>query len=140
MSRLILFALLSFFSIYSNAQTVNYTMHQGYVTPRALGMGNTFMGIDDYNAIFYNPAAIAELKEGELNFAFQGDTSPQMIKFGTDLINAYTSANGNGAQQATNLSNVLLQNYGQVFDFRFPSLQAFWARPGWGIAFVPLDL
>ncbi len=141
MSRLLLFFFVSFISIYSNAQsTLNFNMHQQYVTPRALGMGNTFMSIDDYNAILYNPAALANLKEGELNFAIQGDTSPQMITFGTNLINAANNSSVGAVQQATNISNVLLQNYGQSFDFRFPSLQAFWARPGWGIAIIPLDL
>lgn len=119
--------------------TFNFKMHQHFITPRALGMGNTFMGVDDYSAVFYNPAALADLKEGELNMAIQGGTSFQTINFGSDLDKA-SKVSGGIPNQLNSISNVLLSNYAQALNFRFPNLQGIWVRPGWGLAIIPVDL
>lgn len=120
------------------ADTLNFNIHQQYITPRSLGMGGTFMGIDDYNALLYNPAMLARLEEGDLNFGIQGATSFKTLDFVSDISDA--SDSGSDSQQIDAINAVLVANYGTPLGFRFPHLQAIWARPGWGVAILPLDL
>lgn len=120
------------------ADTLNFNIHQQYVTPRSLGMGGTFMGIDDYNTPFYNPAMLPRLKEGELNFGIQAASSFETLEFVGDIGDA--SQTGTQSQNIDAINAVLNENYGTPLGFRFPHLQAIWTRPGWGMAILPVDL
>jgi hypothetical protein len=121
----------------SQAQVVpvDFSIHQQFIAPRAIGMGDTFSGVNDFNMIFYNPAGLAVLEEPEMNFGIQGDVTPAMLDFKKDLDTASTQADSTGATIAA-----VNKQYGKGFGLRFPTIGALWARPGWGIAIIPADL
>lgn len=120
-------------------ETLNYGIHQHYIAPRAMGMGNTFSGIDDYNVIFYNPAGLAYLEEGRMNIGIGGAISKDFIDFGKDLSNV---ADGSGSDSAKidQASDLLESKYGDTYSARVPRLSFIYARPKWAIAFVPVDV
>ena len=118
----------------------DYRIYQQYQSVRAMGMGNAFTAVaDDYATLFYNPAGLARLDEGQLNLSLGGYVDTKFPKFYNDVKDAAT----NGADdqtKATNVNNVLSNNYGNYFNARASLLQAVWVRPGWGIALLPIDL
>jgi hypothetical protein len=117
-------------------EPINYSIHQHYVSPRALGMGNAFIAVvDDYNALFYNPAALARMKEGQINLKIQFAGSGNILDFGKQLDEAGEAANKEQAY-----ADVLNKNYGSNFFSRFPNAGGTWARPGWAVALIPADL
>lgn len=117
-------------------EAINYAIHQQYVSPRALGSGNSFSVIDDYNALFYNPAALARLQEGELNLGFMGAITSQAMGFSKELEDASKAPE---AEKIQKIMDVLTKNYGKSHGTRLPALNAIWARPKWAIGIVLLD-
>jgi hypothetical protein len=119
-----------------SADTLNYSIHQDYISPRAIGMGNAFVAVaDDYNALFYNPAGLARLKTGQLNLKIQAGGSPAIIDLGKQLQDA-----DKADDKTTAYADVLNKNFGNNYWFRFPNVGGTWARPGWALSFIPLDL
>ncbi len=118
------------------AEPINYSIHQQYVSPRAQGMGNAFVGVaDDYNSLFYNPAGLASLTESELNLKIQVAGSGNILDLGQQLGDAKNSPNKEQAY-----ADVLNKNYGNHYFFRFPNIGGTWARPGWALSVIPADL
>jgi hypothetical protein len=137
MRKLILFCLLASFSVAAqSAEPVNFSIHQHYVSPRALGMGNAFVAVaDDYNSLFYNPAGLAYQKEGQLNLKIQVAGSGNIMDFAKQLDEA-----GDAGDKETAYQDVLNKNYGSNYWMRFPNVGGTWARPGWALAVIPADL
>ena len=118
----------------SHADVPDFTIHQHYVSPRALGMGNAFTALaDDYSAVFYNPAGLARIEEPQINLGIGAGIDANFIKLQKDI----SDSQGGDVSQTTNL---LEQNYGEHYSARVPTLSAFWVRPRWGIAIIPVDL
>ncbi|MBK7961582.1 MAG: hypothetical protein IPK04_10540 [Bdellovibrionales bacterium] len=68
---------------------VSNTIHHQYVSPRALGMGNAFVAVaNDYNALFYNPAGLARLENGEVNLSMDFGATDSFSAFAKDVSNA----------------------------------------------------
>jgi hypothetical protein len=118
-------------AVFAEDEGINYKIHQPFVTTRALGMGNTFSGVDDYSVLFYNPAGLARLKEGELNMMIRAGAAPAILDLQKDLEDA-----GDDSQAMT---DVLTDQFGNVYSMRMPMLSGIWARPGWGIGIIPVD-
>jgi hypothetical protein len=137
-----LFALLAV-TLLANSAIANigpandYTIHQQYLSPRAVGMGNAFVAVaDDPYALFYNPAGLAWLEHGNMNFGVGAMGDIDIPAFWGDLKEA-SDDQGNDVDEMTAL---LQANYGKHFSARAPTLGAFWVRPNWGIAIIPADL
>ncbi len=118
--------------------TVDYSIHQQFQSPRAIGMGNTFSGINDYNAVFYNPAALAVIEEGEINIGLQAGLTPDIIDFQKEVEDA--AGEGSEIEKIDAAGDVLEDHFGDSYHIRGPTLNFIWARPGWAIALVPVDL
>jgi hypothetical protein len=114
----------------------DYTIHEQGVSTRALGMGDAFVAaVDDYSAIFYNPAALARLEAPQMNLELlHAGVDTKLPKFIDDLGNVSQT---NDVAQMTDL---LEKNYGNHFSARLGLLNAYWARPKWAVAFIPVDL
>lgn len=126
-------------SVNAQAQTVkslDFTIHQEYTSTRALGMGNAFTAVaDDHSAIFYNPAALAFRKDGQLRMFIRAGATPESIKLFDEIDKA-----GKATDKEQAYTDLITSHYGDHFYYRVPTIGAVWARPGWGIAFVPADL
>lgn len=118
------------------ADALYFGIRRGFEGTRALGMGNAFTAVaNDNTAIFYNPAGLSQLKEGESNYFIKMDGDPEILDFYDDIDKASDQEDDNQA-----ISDAIQKNYGKHYSFRGPSLGFLWARPNWGIAFIPLDL
>lgn len=113
-------------------------IHQQYQSIRAAGMGGAFSAVaNDYTAMFYNPAAFARFTEGQMQLAPVDLTlTPSFIDFYNDI----TKIQGSGASQFTNIANTLNRYYGNQYQVRMKLIEMFWARPNWGIGFIPADV
>lgn len=119
---------------------VHTSIHRHYQSQRALGMGGAFTAVaDDYNALFYNPAGLARLEEGQINLSLEaGFSAEQMQKLFSDIDSA--SKSSNDANDKLNAMNqVLSAAYGKQYSVRLGLLEAIWARPGFGFGFIPAD-
>lgn len=117
-------------------ESINYLIHQHYVSPRALGAGNSFMVIDDYNTLFYNPAGLARLPEGTINLGFSAAITSEVMGFAKDIENASKEPEATKVQK---VSELLEKNYGKTYGTRLPAVNAIWTRPRWGIGLILLD-
>ena len=120
------------------ARPLDFSIHQEYVSTRALGMGNAFSAVtDDFSAIFYNPAMLAWRKEGHLRMFARGAASPEAIKLLDEIKKVQNLPQD---KQAQGYSDLITSHYEDHFYYRIPTAGAVWARPGWGIALIPADL
>lgn len=133
-SALLTFATLPNARAGSTGEVIDFSIPQQYVSPRALGMGNAFVGLaDDYNSVLYNPAGLARLEEGQVNMGLGGMLDSKVAKLKSDLDAA--SASGNQADIVSLLTN----NNGNYYGAR-ATVSGIWARPRWAIAIIPVDL
>ena len=113
-----------------------FGIRHGFEGTRAMGMCNAFTAVaNDNTAIFYNPAGLTQLEKGESNYFIKVDGDPDIMDFYDQIDEA-----GNQTDDVQAITNVIQSNYGQHYSFRAPSLGFIWARPRWGIAFIPMDL
>lgn len=119
----------------TSGEVKDFTIYQPYVSPRALGMGNAYTAVaDDYAAIFYNPAGLARLEEGEVNLGLGAAVDSKFQKLYSDIDTASKTG------QVDDVRKVLEANFGEHYSARAGLLHAFWARPKWAIAIIPVDL
>ena len=111
----------------------DYMIPQPFVAPRALGMGNTFSGLTDYNVLFYRPSGLASLTEANLNLMIQVGGSPAAV----NLMNNITSATAN-TTDPTQLANLMQNQYGHAYGAS-ATVGGIWAWHNWGFAFLPLN-
>lgn len=120
-------------------QSLDFTIHQEYTSTRALGMGNAFTAVvDDHSALFYNPAALARRENGVVRMFLRAGIDDQYLPLIDDIKKTEKIEDENTKIQA--MSDLVQSHYGDHFYFRMPTLGAVWARPNWGIAFIPADL
>lgn len=119
---------------------VHTRIHHHYQSARALGMGDAFIAnANDYSAIFYNPAALARRDSGQINLSIDAGLSKNFPKFYKDIDDLQKAEYANDTEKFNAYSDFLKQHYGDTFFARTGLLEAFWARPGWSIAFIPMD-
>lgn len=84
---------------------------------RPLGMGNAYVAVaDDYNALFYNPAGIARLKEWDGEFLNPTlEVSDTTISFAQDL----AKLTGGGAGGTAEVLDLLQNQTGKVHHLSF---------------------
>jgi hypothetical protein len=110
-----------------------FNIDQTYNSVRALGMGGAMAAVaDDYNTLFYNPAGMTRLSEGEFNGFLRGGFEPSII----ELLNEISKA---GSDEAA-LNAAIAKFYSQNMYTQPLSLGGFWVRPNWGVAFIPIDM
>ncbi len=114
----------------------DFTIHQQGVSVRALGMGNAFTAaVDDYSAIFYNPAALAFIEEPVMNLELLHAGVDSKLSGFVGEVGTVSSSNDVSAMTA-----LLEKNYGNHYSARLGLLNVHWARPNWAFAFIPMDL
>ena len=134
--RATLVGIISYANMAGAADVLDFSIHQEYTSTRALGMGNAFSAVaEDYNALFYNPAALALRKDAHLHMFLRGGIDMEYFS----LIGDITSAQGSGNPE-DQIFSLIQDNYGNHFFSRIPTIGAVWARPNWGIAIIPMDV
>lgn len=135
----LIFGLVAFFhTLQASATDGLFTnIHHQYQSPRALGMGDAFVAVaNDYSAIFYNPAGLSRLDEGQINLSLD-------IAFSSNFISLYNDINGvtgTDQQKTQAYVEILQKNYGKHYSLRTGLFEGIWVRPGWGLAVIPADL
>lgn len=114
----------------------DFSIHQQFVSPRALGMGNAFIAVsDDISAVLYNPAGLVRIPEPQINLSLiQAGIDSKYPQFVGDIDAAAKS------NDVARMTSFLESNYGNHFSARISPLNVFWARPRWGVAIIPMDL
>jgi hypothetical protein len=119
----------------TTSEVKEFSIYQEYISPRAMGMGNAFTAVaDDASAIFYNPAGLARLKEGQVNLGLAAAVDSKMKKFYNDIQSAIKS------KDQAQITQLLTDNYGKHYGARVPTLDVMVARPKWALAIIPADL
>lgn len=122
------------------SESVGTAIHQHYQSPRALGMGGAFVAVaNDYSALFYNPAGLDRIDENDLNMNLDFAGTPAVADLMKDIDKAQETEGSDSDKQAA-VAAVLESYYGKVFGVRVGLPQAIWARPGWAIGIIPMDL
>lgn len=122
------------------AESVGTSIHQHYQSPRALGMGGAFVAVaNDYSALFYNPAGLDRIDENDLNLSLDLAGTPAVQDLLKDIDEAQNTPGSDADKQAA-MAAVLESYYGKAFGVRVGLPQAIWARPGWAIGVIPMDL
>ena len=119
-------------------KSLDFSIHEEYISTRAMGMGNAFTAVaDDHSAMFYNPAALALRKDGQLRMFIRGGMDTKSLKLMDEIKAAKALPE---ADQTQAYSDLIVSHYGDNFNLRVPTIGAIWVRPGWGIAFIPADV
>lgn len=139
-----MFPLLLFTFLYAQitfaAESVGTSIHQHYQSPRALGMGGAFVAVaNDYSALFYNPAGLDRIDENDLNMSLDLAGTPAIGDLLKD-INTAQHTTGSDSDKQSAMAAVLEKYYGKAFGVRVGLPQAIWARPGWAIGVIPMDM
>lgn len=113
----------------------DYSIHQQFISPRALGMGNAFVAIaDDYAATLYNPAGLARIKKNQTNLSLLHAGLDTKIPGFYDQIQSVGDT-----QDIQKMTELLESNYGNHYSARIGLLNAHWVGPNWGFAVIPSD-
>lgn len=141
MNQKIFITLLTLVSLSAfGAETTQTGIHHHYQSPRALGMGDAFVAVaNDYSSIFYNPAGLARLEDGQINLSMDFSGSSSIGKFVTDVSNLGKATYANDDAKYTAFGNFLQDKYGSHYSGRFGLFEGIWVRPHWGIAVLPVD-
>lgn len=117
---------------------LHHGIHHLYESPRALGMGGAMTAVaNDYNALYFNPAGLARLEEGELNLNIDIAASASFSKFYSDL-SKIDKMTGTDEEKTAAYLNLLKDQYGTQYSTRV-GLGANYVRPKWGFGVVPAD-
>lgn len=136
---LILVYLFAGHGAWASVQSTDFTVHQEFISVRAVGMGNAFTAVvDDTSAFFYNPAALAWRKDSEFKMALGGGYDTKVTGFYHDIDNANNQPNQTAKVNA--YENLLNSDMGKYYSIRAPTLGVYDAWPGWEVAFIPADL
>lgn len=120
---------------------IHTRIHHHYVSTRAMGMGDAFVATaDDYTALFYNPAGLARRDSGQINLSIEAGGTPIFADFYKDIDELQKRTFTNDSEEYTAYSEFLQKYYGKSFMVRAGLFEAIWARPGWAIGFIPVDL
>lgn len=134
------FLILSFCLKAFSQEGVQTSIHHQWQSSRALGMGDAFIAsANDYSALFYNPAGMADRTFGHLNMSMELGGSLTIQKFQKDLDTVSKGTYANDGEKNLAYIDVLNKYYGKTMGFRLKAFEAIWVRPGWGIGFVPAD-
>ncbi|HND85572.1 MAG TPA: hypothetical protein PLU50_07170 [Pseudobdellovibrionaceae bacterium] len=124
----------------SQSSGVSFVIHHPYLSARALGMGDAFVGLaNDYSAIFYNPAALARRDDSELNLSMEFGASSSFFSFSNDITNASNTTGSDAAKQAAVIRAIEAQ-YGKTFSVHGSLFNGIIAKPNWSFAVIPADL
>lgn len=129
-------------STFAADQGVSNTIHHLYISPRALGMGDAFVAVaNDYNALYYNPAGLARLQEGEneVNLALDLGFTDSFFKFAKDVSDA-SKTQGTDQQKQTAIAEAIQKVYGKTFGLRVGLPSGVWVRKNFGMGLNLLDL
>jgi hypothetical protein len=138
-------SLVLFFAVWSAHAADNdvFTrIHHQYSSSRALGMGNGFVALaNDYSALYYNPAGLARLEDGQINMSMEAGYSPSAIQFYKDLKSLESdTVKSTDSEKFTKYADFLDSRYGSYYQAKASVFNGIWVRPNWGVGVIPVDL
>lgn len=134
----IFFLILSAFPAAHATEGLFTSIHHQYQSPRALGMGDAFVAVaNDYSALFYNPAGLARLEEGQINLSVDVAVSSSFMAFQKD-VDAISKIQDEDEKTLAYI-NLLQKNYGKPYSIRTGLFHGIMSFPGWGFGILPAD-
>ncbi len=122
-----------------SANALNYTIHQQFISTRAIGMGNAYTAaVDDSAALFYNPAALSRRQDGNLHLMVRGAVDKDFFTFYNEVNSGIKQPTQD--QKISSLGQLIENNFGHNYYARVPTLGGLWVRPHWGMALIPADI
>lgn len=133
---IILFTSQTVFSAASE-RTTSSIDHQT-LSIRALGMGGAISAAaDDFNALAFNPAGLANIKEYQIRGTIGAGVDGDFLDLGGDISDAGDAANDVEETQA--IITAIERQFGNNPYARITPLYGAWVWKGWGISFTPAD-
>lgn len=111
-----------------------------YQSIRALGMGGASVALsDDFNTLMMNPAGLARLESWQVNLSTEAALADDVFQF-TQALSNVTNANGTAEENLNQMLEFLSSQFGKTQYFRTVPMAGIYARPGFGVGFIPLDV
>lgn len=118
---------------------LNFGIHHEYESIRALGMGNAGVAaVNDYTALFMNPAALARREDGQLNLSIDLGATPGVMDTQKKIEDAQKIKDETKKTEA--LLEAIQDSYGENYGLRLTPMAGVYVGKDWGMAFIPLDL
>jgi hypothetical protein len=128
------------FSFADDSGGLSFRIHHQYQAARALGMGDAFVAVaNDYSAVLYNPAGLARRTDGQVNLSFDVGATSKFLELSKQITTAQNTP-GTEAEKQQAIMAVINATAGNTYGLRVTGPNGIWARPNWGIAFIPADV
>lgn len=120
---------------------VSTSIHHHYVSPRALGMGNAFVGLaNDASALFYNPAGLARMEESSFDVSLSGGLSTQFLPFTKEISGAGKEEGASETDKQREILEIIEKSYGKTYGLRTAPISTIYTSEGFGWGFIPADV
>lgn len=108
---------------------------------RALGMGGAFAAVaDDYNALAFNPAGLAFLKEWQMHMTIGASIDSDVLSLMNDISDATDQPGATEEEETDAIIEAIENQFGKDPHLRLTPLYGAWVWPGMGFSFTPADV
>lgn len=132
--------LLSSFLANAQSERLQQSIDHHTLSVRALGMGGAISAAaDDFNALAFNPAALANLKEFQIHGTIGAGLDDDVKTLFDDISSAGDGA-ANETEETEAIVDAIEKQFGKRPYLRVTPLYGAWVWKNWGFSFTPADI